>query len=247
VYTRAYVKHIRESYQKASKTNIDHVKTDLGRLEQWLKYALENPIKTELMEESTAPLKYNVLLGISISVQKYVVQYLRFAKAIADYEDRLRVAASNDDTETVKGLLESDRALKATLSGLPELSEWAKKTKFILGSNYVDLKDALSVRTPLSLAAEKGYDKVVRELLESDRALKATLSRSSELSEWAEKTELMLGSNYVDLKDTSSGRTPLSLAAEKGHHKVVKELLKHPDVDRDTRDIHGQTPLSWAL
>lgn len=46
---------------------------------------------------------------------------------------------------------------------------------------------------------------------------------------------------------SSSGRTPLSLAAEKGHKTVVKLLLANREVKPDLQDRHGRTPLSWAV
>ena len=42
------------------------------------------------------------------------------------------------------------------------------------------------------------------------------------------------------------GRTPLSLAARKGHAGVVKVLLGRGDVDPDMLDNDGRTPLWWA-
>lgn len=63
-------------------------------------------------------------------------------------------------------------------------------------------------------------------------------------------------STYIDTKD-SRGWTPLLGAAEKGHKRTVKLLLKksrHKVVAKllprnanvDSKDIYNQTPLWWA-
>jgi ankyrin repeat protein len=49
----------------------------------------------------------------------------------------------------------------------------------------------------------------------------------------------------IDSKDTH-GRTPLSLAAQKGHKAVVQLLLNTGKVDINSKDEHGWTPLLWA-
>ena len=50
-----------------------------------------------------------------------------------------------------------------------------------------------------------------------------------------------------DQADTISGRTPLSLAAEKGHEWLVNMLLEREDVNPGKADTQfGRTPLSWA-
>ncbi|KAF2175872.1 hypothetical protein K469DRAFT_763229 [Zopfia rhizophila CBS 207.26] len=53
---------------------------------------------------------------------------------------------------------------------------------------------------------------------------------------------LLKKGHYPDVKD-SSGRTPLSWAAENGHEVVVKLLLATERVDLDSKDKDGQTPL----
>ncbi|KAF3921785.1 hypothetical protein AA313_de0202529 [Arthrobotrys entomopaga] len=74
-------------------------------------------------------------------------------------------------------------------------------------------------RTPLSWAAEAGYDDVV---------------------------EILLGANniQVDAEDHQE-RTPLWWAAEKRHEAIVKLLLK-AYADADRKDSFGQSPLSRA-
>src|SRR5271170_3505133 len=63
----------------------------------------------------------------------------------------------------------------------------------------LDLKDSYS-QTPLSWAAEKGHEAVVKLLLEKGAEL--------------------------ETKDKRHGQPPLSWAAEKGHEAVVKLLLE---------------------
>jgi hypothetical protein len=84
----------------------------------------------------------------------------------------------------------------------------------------VDAKDD-NGWTPLSWAAERGHEAVVKLLLGT-------------------------GKVDVDAKDEEYGWTPLSLAAENGHEAVVQLLLGTGKVDIDTKDNDGRTPLSWA-
>ena len=48
-----------------------------------------------------------------------------------------------------------------------------------------------------------------------------------------------------DGKD-NEGKTPLMLAAQRGHLEVVKLLLQTEKVDLDGKDSEGKTPLIWA-
>lgn len=51
--------------------------------------------------------------------------------------------------------------------------------------------------------------------------------------------------NRLDPSD-SHGRTPLSYAAQKGHHTIVQLLLREEGINLDSVDANGRTPLSWA-
>jgi ankyrin repeat protein len=57
------------------------------------------------------------------------------------------------------------------------------------------------------------------------------------LEQWMDK------GHELDQFDTS-GRTPLSWAAENGHEAIVKQLLDTSKVEVDSKDMYGQTPLS---
>ncbi|EFQ30905.1 uncharacterized protein GLRG_06049 [Colletotrichum graminicola M1.001] len=74
--------------------------------------------------------------------------------------------------------------------------------------------------TPLSFAAEKGNDAIVKMLLDT-------------------------GKVDVNSKD-NNGWTPLSFAAEKGSEVIVKMLLDTGKVNTSSEDNYGWTPLSWA-
>ena len=93
----------------------------------------------------------------------------------------------------------------------------------LVGRRYVDPDSSSgSGRTPLSWAAEKGHEGIVK---------------------------LLLGREGVnpDTPDTQYGQTPLWLAAANGHEGIVKLLLGREDVNPDTPDTKfGETPLSWA-
>jgi ankyrin repeat protein len=95
-----------------------------------------------------------------------------------------------------------------------------KTVRSILAAGTEDVKNWRITRTPLSLAAGKGYAEVVQLLIKEGR---------------------------LDPDETDkNGRTPLSWAASRGHKGVVKLLIARDDVDIDSKDNMGWTPLSWA-
>ena len=103
---------------------------------------------------------------------------------------------------------------------------WGKTARVVdllFGERYVN-PDSPSeyCRTPLSWAAEKGHEGLVRLLLVQKDVKPNT-------------------------PDTKYGQTPLSWASQNGHEGVVKLLLGQKDVNPDTLDTtYGQTPLLWA-
>ena len=120
-------------------------------------------------------------------------------------------------------------------------------------SANVDLKNRRG-HTPLSIAAEKGYEKVVKLLLErtdveadsKDSDNRSPLSWAAEYGSEA-VVKLLLERNDIeaDSKDKNN-RSPLSLAATSGHRAVVELLLERDDVIVDSVDIWGQTCLHSA-
>ena len=103
---------------------------------------------------------------------------------------------------------------------------WGKAVRIVgvlFGGRYVN-PDSLDKygQTPLSWAANNGYEGMVKLLL------------------WRK-----------DVNPDSStmlGRTPLSLAAENGYEGITKLLLEREDVNPNIPDtVYGGTPLSWAV
>ncbi|KAI9774751.1 MAG: hypothetical protein M1839_001618, partial [Geoglossum umbratile] len=117
-----------------------------------------------------------------------------------------------------------------------------------------DLQDSYG-RTPLSWAAEKGHETVVKLLLATEKVdldSKDFLYERTPLSWVVEKgheavVKLLLATEKVDVDSKDfKGQTPLSWAAQNGHEAVVKLLLATEKVDVDSKDFKGQTPLSRA-
>ncbi|KAF5120440.1 Ankyrin repeat, PH and SEC7 domain containing protein secG [Metarhizium anisopliae] len=145
---------------------------------------------------------------------------------------------------------------RGILSHLAEKGDQVIILAFLLSSDKVDVdsKDKTG-RTPLSRAAEKGHEAVVKLLLETGRVnLEAKDKYGWTPLSWAAQNGhetvvmLLLETNRVDVeaKDTS-GRTPLSWAAQNGHEAVVMLLLETGRANVEAEDEYGWTPLSWAV
>jgi ankyrin repeat protein len=114
------------------------------------------------------------------------------------------------------------------------------------GKLDVETKDKNYGQTPLSWAAEKGHEAVVKLLLEKgaemetkdDNYSRTPLSWAAEKGHEAVVKLLLEKGAEMETKDDNFGRTPLSWAAMNGHEAVVKLLLE--------KGAESQTPLSWA-
>jgi len=112
-------------------------------------------------------------------------------------------------------------------------------------------------RTPLWWAVEKGYEGVVRILLEREdvNTNQAYTGYGAAPLSWAAASghegvvKMLLEREDVNPNqtDTGYGRTPLSWADVEGHERVVELLLERNDVHTATPDYGCQTSLSLAL
>lgn len=124
---------------------------------------------------------------------------------------------------------------KTMAYALAELEKYmsfsGRKLGAILGdAEYPDVTDQ-NGKTPLSWAAEMGYDEAVRAML-SDVNNHGGPPGSH-------------GVKYLVNKADNYGRTPLSLAAEQGHGGVV-DILVETRADLDYEDQRGRSALYYA-
>ncbi|RYP72136.1 hypothetical protein DL771_004370 [Monosporascus sp. 5C6A] len=106
-------------------------------------------------------------------------------------------------------------------------------------------------QTPLSWAAERGHEAVVRLLLDKGAAVDREDKEDWTPLLWAAVraheavVQLLLDKGAAVDKEDKKGRTPLLWAAGRAHEAVVQLLLdKGAAVDKE--DKKGRTPLSWA-
>ena len=124
----------------------------------------------------------------------------------------------------------------------------------LLESKYdPDLMDS-RYRTPLSLAAERGQEKIVKLFLARDDV---DADQNDEHGQtplcWAAKSVdetivkiLLAGVNVKTDSLDNDFQTPLSLAAERGYEKIVEPFLARDDMNADQNYRYSQTPLSLA-
>lgn len=109
--------------------------------------------------------------------------------------------------------------------------------------------------SPLSFAAERGYETLVKFLLDKqdvnpdlqDSLGLTPLSKAAREGQLNIALLLVQGTKKVNVNSQcSAGRSPLSYAAEKGHEDVVELLLRQPDVELNLQDNEGRTPFFYA-
>jgi ankyrin repeat protein len=108
--------------------------------------------------------------------------------------------------------------------------------------------------SPLSVAAERGYEDVVKSLLDQqdvdpnlqDYLGLTPLSRAIREGR-LNVVSLLVQSTQIDINlQCSAGRSPLSYAAENGYEDIFKLVFCHPDVGVNLRDKKGRTPFFYA-
>ena len=170
----------------------------------------------------------------------------------------LHLAAYFGITELVAIILQStDVDSKDTNSQTP-LSYAAENgheavVKLLLDTGKADIDSEDNYgQTPLSLAAEGGHEAVVKLLLEAKADVNSkdnvTVGRRSRgplgegMRPWSSCCWIRAKA-YINSKNKTNGRTPLSLAAGRGHEAVVKLLVDTGKADINSKDNSGQTQL----
>lgn len=116
------------------------------------------------------------------------------------------------------------------------------------GDADVNVRDDIYQRSPLSWAAENGFDNIVKLLLKGPKAnLRQAITKPWAFGKGA-RIDIKDGYNrgaQVDAKDRYN-RTPLSYAAWNGHLQVVRRLMQ-ANASINTLDDLNATPLYYAL
>ncbi|GBN59407.1 hypothetical protein AVEN_202525-1 [Araneus ventricosus] len=106
--------------------------------------------------------------------------------------------------------------------------------------------------TPLILAAQEGYLKIVQELLKSPgidvnrKSVYGTVAlhrASAEGHVEIVKTLLAVKGIEVNVADPKSGFSPLISASKRNHAEVVQILLDTPGIEINKTDAYGRTAL----
>lgn len=165
----------------------------------------------------------------------------------------LLIAVCYHQVGTVIALLEKGASpnigvLYRELDSLPPLplNSWRNKKLERMIQNF---RDRAVDMTPLSLAAMERNRTIYRHLLfymaaTSEVKTQQLLWACSENYEMAVEVLLEEGT-HLDCCD-QAGRTPLSIAAERGYKAIANHLLEKGAMP-DSKDIIGQTPMSYAL
>jgi hypothetical protein len=245
----------------------------------------------ELTQGKWFPNAMTNITAICITYLSYPIFDSGFCQTDAEFEERLRLNQLYDYAahnwghharkalilcQQVVGFLESEPKIEAASQALLAIkrhfshSEYSQEaTRQITGPHlaaYFGLKEAMITllenghdlsskastgRTPLSWAAEKGQEAVVKLLLEKGAKLKTKDKYGQTPLSWAAKKgqeaviKLLLKKGAELETKNKYGRTPLSYAAEEGQKAVVKLLLEK-GAKLETKDKNGRTPLSWA-
>ncbi|KAI8714078.1 NACHT domain-containing protein [Fusarium sp. LHS14.1] len=177
---------------------------------------------------------------------------------LAYYRWPLSFAVARRNKEMAKKIISTNREyLNAELLRMAILNKDQTLAIALLSSCVfdIDTKDGRE-RSPISYAAERGYEGVVEALLRSNADVNSRGPREmTPLSYAAQRgheqiVKALLQVPYIEVDSKAEGRTPLSLAAQQGHARIVQRLLDTGQVDPDSKSsiesLH-QTPLTWAV
>lgn len=161
--------------------------------------------------------------------------------------------------EAVAKLLLSDKSVDPNMEAV---SHRPKPLAWAIEGGHNEVVEALfncGVEAPegiLLKAAKKGYEVVVRLLLERSTPNLEAETSTGETALWLAAdsgneaiARLLLDTGKVDVdaKHRHSKQTPLSRAAESGYEAVVRLLLETSKVNIDEKDAYGDTPLLRAV
>ena len=180
-------------------------------------------LKTAINAEDSqgkTPLLYAAEYGYTEIVKTFLINEASMELDDETYQQAANIAARHGHLDTVKFFISADEYIR--VNRLLQAASSAGQLLVVeyLLHNYpasLDSDQSLGPR-PISLAASKGHNEVVRTLLRYNVS--------------------------VNIED-DTGRTPLHHAAKNGRCRVVRTLLHH-HANIDAPDMEGNTPLHSA-
>ncbi|KFY69520.1 hypothetical protein V496_00173 [Pseudogymnoascus sp. VKM F-4515 (FW-2607)] len=217
-------------------------------LGQWIE-ALEWPTNLHV-DDASASLCLHVLLICAEDIRKEEVAQV----LVSLRPDLLHIEAGKGDLVTTGPLHENTpHPISQIIEGVPIRSEYQHRDglRVLLDLEVdADLKDTVG-RTPVSYAAEKGYEGSIQLLLQKgadieseDGAGRTPLCYAARNGQELSLRLLLQRGANIESEDRD-GRTPLSYAAENGQERSLRRLIEK-GAEVGSKDSAGRTPLSYA-